>query len=195
MQTINYCISEFQKCNLGGIILIQRRWRSKAVNSERSGFNPRFLYIFCHGSNQKPFDAHYVDEAEGTIPDTLWGDTDSVPEAGGTVNIDLSADATNGGRYYFLFSSVTGSDPGTPLPGGRVTLPINWDAFTNVAISLANSSFFVNFMGTLDASGKSTASLVLPAMPGFAGITMTFAYALKAPWDFASNPMGIEIVP
>ncbi len=158
-------------------------------------FNDTVHQGYSYPPNQNPFAAYYVDEAEGAIPDTLWGDTDSVPEAGGTVNIDLSADGTNGGRNYLLFGSVSGSAPGTPLPGGRVTLPINWDAFTSLVISLANSSFFVNFMGTLDASGKSTASLVLPAIPGMAGITMTFAYALNAPWDFASNPMGIEIVP
>jgi hypothetical protein len=31
--------------------------------------------------------------------------------------------------------------------------------------------------------------------PGMAGVTLSFAYALNNPWDFASNPVGIEIVP
>jgi hypothetical protein len=34
-----------------------------------------------------------------------------------------------------------------------------------------------------------------PLPPVAVGITMHFAYALNGPWDFASNPVGVEIVP
>jgi hypothetical protein len=50
-------------------------------------------------------------------------------------------------------------------------------------------------MGILDASGTATAQLNAPPVPGFAGVTMHYAYALNNPWDFVSNPVAIEIVP
>ena len=53
-----------------------------------------------------------------------------------------------------------------------------------------------NFMGTLDGAGSSNATFdTLAPIPGAAGLTMHFAYALNNPWDFVSNPVGIEIVP
>jgi hypothetical protein len=49
-------------------------------------------------------------------------------------------------------------------------------------------------MGQLDSQGSATAQLNLPPVPGFAGVTMYFAYALNGPWDFVSNPVPITIV-
>ena len=76
-----------------------------------------------------------------------------------------------------------------------VTLPLNWDPFTDFVVALMNTSVFSNFLGTLDASGNTTAQLNAPPVPGFAGITMHYAYALNRPWNFVSNPVAIEIVP
>jgi hypothetical protein len=101
----------------------------------------------------------------------------------------------NAKRNYILLGSVSGTEPGTPLPGGQVTLPLNWDIFTNLIIGLINSPVFYDFMKTLDTSGYSKAQLNLGPVPGAAGITMHFAYALNKPWDFVSNPVGIKIVP
>jgi hypothetical protein len=158
-------------------------------------YNDEWHQGYSYPPSGNPFDAYYVDEAEMALPDTLWGDASTIPETGGTVNLNLSADGSNGGRNYLLFGGVSGSTPGTPLPGGRVTLPVNWDLFTNMVISLANSSVFSDFMGTLDSKGMASATLNLPAVPGTAGIVMTFSYALNGPWDFVSNPFEVEIVP
>jgi hypothetical protein len=113
---------------------------------------------------------------------------------GGSVALYLSAGWDNGNRNYILLGSVTGTDPGTPLPGGLVTLPLNWDVFTDFVISLINTPVFLNFMGTLDATGSATAQLNAPPVPGFAGVTMHYAYALNQPWNFVSNPIAVEIV-
>ena len=61
---------------------------------------------------------------------------------GGTVHFSLFAGKDNAGRSYLLVGSMSGTDPGTPLPGGMATLPLNWDLFTNLVISLMNTPFF-----------------------------------------------------
>jgi hypothetical protein len=91
---------------------------------------------------------------------------------------------------------MTGTDPGTPLPGGKATLPLNWDIFTGLVINLINTPIFSNFTASLDGNGSASASFnTLGPIVGAQGITFHFAYALNNPWDFVSNPVGIEILP
>jgi parallel beta-helix repeat protein/predicted outer membrane repeat protein len=126
---------------------------------------------------------------------SLEADVFTLPEGGGTVNFILNGGLNNAGRNYHVLGSITGTIPGILLPGGKATLPLNWDIFTNIIIPLINTTVFKNFMGTLDGQGSGTAQLNLPPAPGAAGTTMYFAYALNNPWNFVSNPVGIEIVP
>jgi hypothetical protein len=128
----------------------------------------------------------------------LKADTHEISSAtGGAANFMLSGGTANAGRNYILLGSLTGIDPGTPLPGGAVVLPLNWDVLTGSVISLANTPVFSNFMGTLDASGHSVARFdtlgPLPIPPWSYGLY--FAFALNNPWDFVSNPVTIQIVP
>lgn len=127
----------------------------------------------------------------------LTADTDQISAStGGRVTFTLDAGAGNGNRNYILLGSASGTTPGISLPGGMATLPLNWDVFTNVVISLINTSIFSKFMATLDPAGGATAIFdTLGPIPGASGITLHFAYALNKPWDFASNPVGISIVP
>jgi hypothetical protein len=82
------------------------------------------------------------------------------------------------------------------LPGGLATLPVNWDAFTDQMLILLNTPIFSNFMAKLDIHGASEAELwIFPIDPGFVGLEMTYAYALDMPFDYASNPVQVEIVP
>jgi hypothetical protein len=111
------------------------------------------------------------------------------------VNFYLTADWDNANRQYIMLGSISGTVPGTKLPGGTVTLPLNWDLFTNIVITYGNTVLFQDFLGTLSDEGYGAAQLNLGPIPGAAGLTMHFAYALNNPWDFASNPVGIEIVP
>lgn len=130
------------------------------------------------------------------VQGSLGADTDAVPAtAGGTVNFVLEAGTVNGNRNYILLGSVSGTLPGIPLPGGIVTLPLNWDVFMNLTISLANTALFQDFLGTLDAAGSATATMNLPPVPGAPAVTMNFAFALDKPWDFASNPFAVNLVP
>lgn len=117
--------------------------------------------------------------------------------AGGESRFTLSAGTAHANRGYLLLGSVSGTVPGTPLPGGAATLPLNWDLFTGLVLALGNTSSFVDFQGNLDELGIAGAMLNTqgPLPPAAVGLTMQFAYALYYPWDVASNPVGIEIKP
>jgi len=117
---------------------------------------------------------------------------------GGLVNFTLNGGKDNGGRDYILLGCVSGTSPGTPLPGGLATLPLNIDYFTYYVIFLMNSSIFQNFQGVLDSEGNGKAQVntigLGPLSPGCTGTILYFAYALYYPWDVVSNPVEIEIV-
>ena len=95
-----------------------------------------------------------------------------------------------------MLGTMSGTSPGTQLPGGLVTLPINWDFFTDFLVTLINTPVFMDFIGVLDADGRSTAQANTfgPLPTGSAGIVMHYAYALNQPWDFVSEALAIEIV-
>ena len=135
-----------------------------------------------------------ADEFVGTH--ALAADGFSLSErTGGSVNITLTGGQDNNGRKYIILGGVSGTAPGIALPGGMAILPVNWDAFTDFVLALINTPVFMNFLGTLDATGTATAQLNAPPVPGFAGVTMHYAYALNNPFDFVSNPIAVEIVP
>ena len=127
---------------------------------------------------------------------SLEADTEQISEAtGGVVNFDLDAGASHAGRIYVIFGGVTGSTPGTTLPGG-VNLPVNWDVFTNIVLALVNTAPFSGFLGQLDTNGQATAKFdTLGPIPGTAGAAFTFAFALNKPWDFASNAVTVSVTP
>lgn len=130
-------------------------------------------------------------------PNWLTASTDLLPEStGGTVDFQVDAGPEHAGRGYLLLGSVTGTVPGTPLPGGQAVLPLNWDGFTNLVVAFTNTPAFQGFLGTLDGLGRAAPRLdTLGPIPGTAGITLYFAYTLDAPWEFTSNPVEIQVVP
>ncbi|MFH1999343.1 MAG: right-handed parallel beta-helix repeat-containing protein [Planctomycetota bacterium] len=114
---------------------------------------------------------------------------------GGELHFDLNAGLLNMGRKYLIFGSATGSVPGIPLPHGGKTLPINWDGVTDFLLSVAY--LFPGFSGNLDFFGRAEATLnTFGPIPGAAGLVLTFAFPLQGPpWDFASNPIRVRIIP
>lgn len=130
------------------------------------------------------------------LDDKLSCDTYELPETGGTVNFILDAGSAYANRNYMVLGSASGVAPGIPLPGGLETLPLIWDPITDTIFSMANTPFFSNFVNKLDASGKGAAQLNVPALPaGYTGVKILFAFTVSNPFDFASNPVEIEIVP
>ena len=130
-------------------------------------------------------------------PESLGAHTSTFSAgAGGTVNFTLDAGSANANRSYLLVGSLSGTDPGTLLPGGLATIPLNRDWFTDYILDRLNTTTFTDFWGTLDGDGAAEAVLNAPPLPSiWAGRTMYFAYALNDPWDFVSNnAVAIEIV-
>ena len=113
---------------------------------------------------------------------------------GGPVNFFLDAGVENAQRQYILLGTSSGTVPGIYLSGGQVILPVNWDLFTNIVMNLMNTPAFDHFLGPLDKNGLATATMNLGSIPGAAGLTLNFAYALNKPWDWVSNPVAIEVV-
>lgn len=111
------------------------------------------------------------------------------------IDLRLDAGAANGNRTYLVLAGMTGTEPGTPLPGGLATLPLNWDPLTDLVLSLVNSAFFTDFLGILDPDGRGLAQLTAPSNIGNVGLVIHFAYLLNDPFDYVSNPAPMEIVP
>lgn len=130
---------------------------------------------------------------------SFYSNTYTASESQGTdILFALNAGLDYANRQYLIFGGITGTSPGTPLPGGYVTLPINWDVFTNLIIERINLNdpHFVNFTGFLDSTGSmKEAKFILVPTPNSVGITMSFAYATANPWDFASNAVDVTVRP
>ena len=109
---------------------------------------------------------------------------------------DLTPGSRYARRHYLLAASAAGSSPGIPVsPQARI--PLNPDLVLQFTINVANSSILPGSAGTLDATGKAQARLVAP--PGMLsvlqGCSLTFAFALLGPLDFASNPVVLQVLP
>ncbi len=138
-------------------------------------------------------DAHTFNAMESNP--SLDADTFALSCSGGVIDFDLDAGPSYGFRNYFLLGSISGTEPGLPLPGGQ-TLPLNWDVFTGFIFKLANTPALLDFYGTLDATGTATATLdTFGPLPGaMEGLIMNFAFTLYSPYGFVSNPIAVEVV-
>lgn len=119
--------------------------------------------------------------------------------SGGQVQFVLRAiapTAPHSGRI--VLGSAAGIAP--PLVFGAATLPLLPDAYFQLTASNANSGSFVNTLGAFDAAGRSTASLVVPALPpAFVGVSLHHAFLSFHPATHAllagSNAETLSIVP
>jgi hypothetical protein len=129
--------------------------------------------------------------------DPLWASSAAF-RAVDPVNIQflLNAGPTQSGRMYALAASNSGSVPGFGA-APSVNVPLNPDMLFFQSVAALNTPLFPNTLGTLGPAGQAMAGLVAP--PGFfgpiTGTNLTFAYALLAPVDFASNPVTVSVNP
>ncbi|MFH2002666.1 MAG: C25 family cysteine peptidase [Planctomycetota bacterium] len=151
------------------------------------------MFVTVNHPNYLPVENNVAVTGNGSL---LYDQSSISARVGGTVNFALDAGVENAGRNYILLGSISGTQPGTALPGGLATMPLNFDIFTDIVFANLNSTLFTNFLGVLDANGQATAQLNAPAIPaGLAGTIMEYAYAMNYPWDFASNAVGVTVLP
>lgn len=126
----------------------------------------------------------------------LWPDSSVIPAStGASIALTVHGGAENANRSYIILGSLSGAYPGFALPGGHATLPLNWDSFTDLVLANLNSTFFPDFLGTLDATGTAGAEIHFgPVNPFWVGTVFHFAYTCNNPFDVASNPIAIKIV-
>jgi hypothetical protein len=144
------------------------------------------------GANTLIFHAHYVER-------TLWADKSSLSgAAGGTVTFDVIAGSPHAGRTYVLLGSASGTTPGIPVGGGLV-LPLNFDPVLQFTFDNANTPVLSNTLGVLDALGRATATLNLPAGavagPGQAHFAAAIIDAATATVVATTNAVPLSVAP
>ena len=110
-------------------------------------------------------------------PDFLTSDTTSLSlGSGGTATFQLSAGPQHAGLPYLLMGSLSGTSPGIPIDA-NTTLPLNADGYW-VTTLVAPGPPLGNSLGTLDGTGKATATFTIPPNTSalLAGMTASHAF-------------------
>ncbi len=146
------------------------------------------------------YEARVLLGAVGSAP-ILTASTSTISGAsGGTVSLPLMAGLAQGGLPYLILASASGDFPGTAVPGG-LTLPINLDALTFLALADSTGALFSNFFGALSLFGTGGGQMILPPGLGASviGAEITFAAIVFTPGLASvlrvSSSATVEIVP
>jgi hypothetical protein len=121
------------------------------------------------------FQTHLIDR-------TLWTSVNELPQSGGQIDFYHQVDSLIAGHNFHLLGSLSGTNLGTPLPGGA-TLPLNFDFLTSAMLSQPNTGVFINTAGQLGGLGEATSSLLIPngLLTGLAGLQLNFAHMTYDP--------------
>lgn len=113
--------------------------------------------------------------------------------AGGQVGFCLDLGPAAAGRPYAIVLGMSGSAPGWTVNG--LTIPVNRDLWTDIALQGANTPWFQAFLAGLDAQGRTRAVLSVPAglVTVLAGQTVTASLACIDRFDFASRPVTVTL--
>lgn len=131
----------------------------------------------------------------------LLVDNYNIPcQTGGTANLTIKAGMGNGNKDYWIWMSVTGNYPGTPV--GSHTMPLNWDILLQLGLMYPNFPGTTGFIGKTSSFGTAFASFTLPPDPqlNYMDMPIYFAYMIMAPGPsfpiyFVSLPVHIKYVP
>ncbi len=121
--------------------------------------------------------------------------------AGGVQTMLLDAGLVHATLPYLLLGSASGSSPGIVVEGK--TLPLNVDGYTLHTLLTPNAPPLGGSFGSLDATGRATATFTLPpnAPTSLVGLTATHAFVvlkleptlLSVP--FVSEPATLTLIP
>ena len=106
------------------------------------------------------------------------------PKTGAQRSFQLCAPGS--ANLAYLLAASGSSAGGIPLCGGALSFPLDFDGIFQASQSLP--AFFIDFSGTLDAAGRTTApALAVPANPALVGLGLELAFLTLDP----SDPCGI----
>jgi len=113
---------------------------------------------------------------------------------GANVNLNLDAGTKHAGKSYQVSGCMDGAIPRGILLGSTVLL-LNPDHYFWFNLVFPNA-FIKNSLGTLDTSGKATATIHVPALPtALIGTRFYHAYVVfQSSIDYASTPVPLELV-
>jgi len=207
---IGFCLSKDGSVNLGDIFLGEDTVPdlnagdtfTNTTSPVNVGDNPGNWYVL--GYTDWTDDITESSETNNTYNagvltiNSLWVDATTLSQSmGAMVIFDLRGGNDYKRRQYFLLGSISGTFPGTILPGGNI-LPLNRDVFTDYILKYFNYPTFDDFRGWFDWNGQIFATLnVQPnAIPTpWIGKFMNFSFTTELPYNFQSNPVEVEIVP
>lgn len=127
----------------------------------------------------------------------LLATPNAITTAGGAVDFLIGAGPEHAVQPFLVMGSASGTEPGFAIDG--VPVPLVFDPYTRDTIVLAGSGPFAETLGALDGEGEGRARLDLPGLdPALIGLTahhaaVTFGAGFAA--DFATQPVGLELVP
>lgn len=112
---------------------------------------------------------------------------------GGRVEYHLDLGAASAGRSFALIIGMSGSTPAWNVYG--LSIPVAHDFWTDLGLQAANSAYFQNFLGNLDANGMARSVLDVPAgiATVLAGMTITASAIRLDAFDFASRPVTVAL--
>lgn len=118
--------------------------------------------------------------------------------AGGTLHPTVVARCADPATTIYLIAwSGSGTTPGMPL-GAGLTLPINFDGYTQTGLGGLNGSIFGGFLGILDAQGVGQAQFALPPSTAIPTGTTHFAAVLLGSTQLftaVSNAVELTVLP
>lgn len=129
---------------------------------------------------------------------SLLADCISLPTSQQQVLFALHAGLRHASRTYVILGSMT---PGSfQMPGGLVTVPFGWDAYTNIVIQFLNTFYYTNFQGDLDHLGRirpnhPAGSVIWNIHPDLlaSGQNYYYAFTTVTPYDYVSNRVDMTV--
>lgn len=150
------------------------------------------VWSYTHPTPGIIFQAHAVDRR-------LWASNDMISIAGGgRVDCTHIVDSVHAGDFYYLLGSLSGTSPGTLLPGG-VVLPLNLDVLLSGMATSPNFGVFIDTLGIVDANGGASSAIDIPPgllVPALIGLQMDLAHVLIDGTGFVvevSNVVAVTI--
>lgn len=138
--------------------------------------------------------------ALGKLPTSFRGTPNSISILeGGRQDLTLNVDSSLQGQIYLMLGSASGSSPGMPLRNG-LTLPLNFDPYMQLALSLVGTPVYPACVGFIDTNGQAKMAFALPKGLDASLVGLELAHACwvydlaRARITHASNAVPVDLV-